>query len=141
MELKEAEEMVFNACVTFDIEKEKRTGIKREYKGSYEEAHDVMSDTILELKKENEELREINKMIEAFPVDSMSNDIKFILITKENFLTNPCYKNLLDNYISKDKIKEKIAEYREKYKNENSEYVKERWGDRILALDDLLRIY
>lgn len=45
------------------------------------------------------------------------------------------------HYIHKNKIREKIEEYREQYKSESEQYVKDKIGYRILALDDLLRIY
>jgi hypothetical protein len=98
------------------------------------EAIDTLLQEIEHLQKENEELKEVNKLVEKFPVDEMSNDTKLILITKGNFLTNPCFKNLLDNYISKDKIKDCLEDIEDYFENvsvpkEDIEFIKEKRKD------------
>lgn len=116
--------------------------IRREQKEIIEEAggvcvncdEDIMSiDIILieleRLQKENEELKVIKSLIQTLELNQAKED-KYILITKRDFLSGS-YKKLLDDYISKQKIKYKIKEV----KNEENLYAKE---NIIKVLNELL---
>lgn len=92
MYLKKAKEMIFDACTAFDIEKEKRTGIKTEYKGSYEEAYAIMFFAMSDLQTDIEHLKEIDLPMAVFQ-GAENERIKW-----------------------RDKIKTKLLEINEKYK-------------------------
>lgn len=68
--------------------------------------------------KENKELKVITDGIKVLETDNVPDDTYYV-ITKRDFL-NGSYKNLLDDYIPKSKIKEKIEEL-EKRKDEYTE--------------------
>lgn len=61
--------------------------------------------------KENEELRIVKSAIQTLQINSIEDE-KYIVISKSSFLDGS-YKHLIDEYIPKQKVKEKI----EKYKN------------------------
>lgn len=100
---------------------------------------DEKNDEIEHLQKENKELIEVNKLVEKFPVDEMSDDVKLILITKGNFLTNPCFKNLLEDYISKKKIRKMIEKLKELLPTITNEDVKNRLDAKKQILEALLK--
>lgn len=78
-------------------------------------------EAIATILQELENLSGIEALIKVFPVDSMPENTRFILITKENFLNNPNYQQLLKDYISKDKIREKIEEINEEYQKRSKD--------------------
>lgn len=67
------------------------------------------------LKAENEELKILKSGIQTLQ-DLRIEDGKYIVMSKNDFLNGSC-KHLLDDYISKQKIKDKIKEIDERIKN------------------------
>lgn len=61
--------------------------------------------------KENEELKVVKSAIQTLQINSIEDE-KYIVISKSSFLDGS-YKHLLDEYISIQKIKDKIEELKE----------------------------
>ena len=60
------------------------------------------------LQKENEELSCVKKAIKVYKTNVGTENCQFVLMSESEFLNSFNYKCLLDDYISKDKIREKI---------------------------------
>lgn len=71
-------------------------------------------------KEKNEELNQIKCAIKILQNNGL-DDEHYIVIANKN-LKNTSYKNLLDDYISKDKIKERIKTIKEIYEREMKPY-------------------
>lgn len=77
---------------------------------------DIANAEKIEIQKENEELNKIKSLIEILKVNTMEDE-KYIVISKGSFFDGS-YKFLLDDYISKQKIKDILNEI-------NKEYIKQ----------------
>lgn len=95
-------------------------------------------EAIATILQELEILSGIEALIKVFPVDSMPENTKYILITKENFLNNPNYQQLLKDYISKDKIRKLIKELQEAHDSTDIERLWEVYIHQIKILEELL---
>ena len=88
--------------------------VKKEITNTYSEGKAKALQGLLDLynkeKEKNKELEIIACGIKALEANSASDEI-YYLIGKTGFLKGE-YKHLLDDYISKDKIKQKIEYYR-----------------------------
>ena len=98
--------------------------------------------------EENKELRIVKNLIQTLELNQVPSD-KYILITKQEFLYGN-YKKLLDEYIPKQKIKDKIEEFKinlKEYKNyvlskeeTDVEYIDFVIGEQIIrVLQELLK--
>ena len=74
----------------------------------------IVYDYIEQLEKENEELKKITQMYDAFGNDYMENDVKMIIADREYF-QNGIFN---ESFIPKSIIKNKIKEYEELLKDE-----------------------
>lgn len=79
------------------------------------------------LQKENKELECVKKAIKVYKTDVGTENCQFVLMSENEFLNSFNYKCLLDDYISKNEIREKIEELN---KNEKLELKGTKGGDR-----------
>lgn len=84
---------------------------RKEYQETYKDIREELG----ELKKENEELKILKSGIQTLQNLGIE-DGKYIVMSKTDFLNGSC-KHLLDDYISKQEIKDKIKELDERIKN------------------------
>lgn len=97
------------------------------------------------LNERNKELSIIKSLIEAFEVNGI-DDGCYIVMTKRGFL-NSSYKKLLDDFIAKKKIENKVLELNKeiskmeiKYKNSFLKK-KEKIREELVRLDERLKTY
>ena len=81
----------------------------------YQETYKDVREELRELKKENEELKILKSGIQTLQNLGIE-DGKYIVMSKNDFLNGSC-KHLLDDYISKQEVKDKIEELDERIKN------------------------
>ena len=84
------------------------------------QAIETILDLYQEEKEKNEELSIIKEGIRVLQNNGLMDE-QYIVIANEN-LKNTSYKHLLDDYISKDKIKERIKTIKEIYEREMKPY-------------------
>lgn len=71
---------------------------------------DEKNEELDRLQKENEELSCVKKAIKVYKTNVGTENCQFVLMSESEFLNSFNYKCLLDDYISKNKIKEGIRE-------------------------------
>lgn len=106
-----------------------------------EQEKEVHAETICQLEKENETLKEITNQYNAFANDYIPNDMKMIIADREYF-NNGIFK---ENFTPKFLIKEKIEELKQQYKEElkgmkgqDRYFVKQMYQYKIQVLEELL---
>ena len=73
------------------------------------------------LQKENEELSCVKKAIKVYKTNVGTENCQFVLMSESEFLNSFNYKCLLDDYISKDKIKELIIKKKQQIQENNKQ--------------------
>ena len=81
-----------------------------------DKATEMLLDLYQQEKEKNEELNQIKCGIKILQNNGL-DDEQYIVIANKN-LKNTSYKNLLDDYVSKDKIRSKIEEVKRKREEE-----------------------
>lgn len=117
-ELKEdnnALEMMIDTANAREYRKKYIEERRKEQPNLYYPDFDEIYERYYKQKKEIEELSIIKNTIQTLETDFV-NDNTYYVIAKENFLEGD-FRHLLDDYISKDKIKEKIKEVENREEN------------------------